>query len=134
MKIWSSFRVRLLVGSLLWTAGLLYVAHLVSVLVMFGYSAFRGFDHVLSILMLAIAMMTAGVLLVRHGLSSFTELRRRLSSVHSGHERQVGGRYPTEVQPLVDDLNALLAHRDARIREALAKDGHFRTAGFVIAS
>lgn len=33
------------------------------------------------------------------------------------------GHYPTEVQPLVDDLNALLAHRDQRISEALAKAG-----------
>jgi signal transduction histidine kinase len=123
MRLWSSFRFRLLAGTLLWTVGLLYVAHLVSVLIMFGYPALRGFNHLLSILALSIVMMIAGVLFVRNGLSSFTELRRRLSSVHGGRERQVGGSYPTEVQPLVNDLNALLAHRDERIRAALAKAG-----------
>lgn len=123
MKLWSSFRFRLLVGSLLWTAGLLYIAHLVSVLVMFGSHAFRDVTHIFTILFIAIVMMIAGVLLVRSGLASFKELRRRLLSVHSGRERQVGGRYPTEVQPLVDDLNALLAHRDTRVTAALAKAG-----------
>ena len=64
-----------------------------------------------------------GAMLARNGLASFNELRQRLSSVRSGQNKQVEGTYPTEVQPLVDDLNALLAHRDQRIREALTKAG-----------
>src|SRR4029079_16664412 len=47
----------------------------------------------------------------------------RLAAVHDGRDSRVGGSYPTEVQPLVDDLNALLAHREQRIRAALAKAG-----------
>jgi signal transduction histidine kinase len=121
--LWLSFRFRLLVGSLLWTAGLLYIAHVGSVLVMFGWEAFRNADNVLTMLAIALALLVLGVSLVRNGLSSFNELRRRLSSVRSGHDKQVGGAYPTEVQPLVDDLNALLAHRDHRMREALTKAG-----------
>jgi signal transduction histidine kinase len=31
--------------------------------------------------------------------------------------------YPSEIQPLVDDLNALLAHREQMVRRALAKAG-----------
>jgi signal transduction histidine kinase len=50
-------------------------------------------------------------------------LRRRLADVHAGRQRAVVGTYPSEVQPLVDDLNALLDHRDRRVREALAKAG-----------
>ncbi len=123
MKLWSSFRIRFLLGSLLWTGGLLYVAHLVSVLVMFGPEPLLNFRHLFTILVMSVGFMITGVLLIRNGLSSFGELRRRLSSVHNGRERQVGGSYPTEVQPLVDDLNVLLAHRDTRIREALAKAG-----------
>jgi signal transduction histidine kinase len=56
-------------------------------------------------------------------LQTFAELRKRLAAVHDGRESRVGGAYPSEVQPLVDDLNALLAHREQRVREALAKAG-----------
>ena len=38
-------------------------------------------------------------------------------------DRVVLGEFPTEVQPLVNDLNALLAHRDRRVADALAKAG-----------
>lgn len=121
--LWSSFRFRLLVGSLLWTAGLLYIAHLLSVFVMFGRGPFRDASNVLGLLMIAIVFLMLGAMLARNGLASFNELRQRLSSVRSGQNKQVEGTYPTEVQPLVDDLNALLAHRDQRIREALTKAG-----------
>ena len=50
-------------------------------------------------------------------------MRRRLSDIRAGKERQLLGSYPTEVQPLVDDLNALLEHRDQTVRKALAKAG-----------
>lgn len=43
--------------------------------------------------------------------------------MHEGRERQIEGTFPTEVRPLVNDLNALLVHRDKRVREALAKAG-----------
>ena len=121
--LWSSFRFRLLVGSLLWTAGLLYIAHLLSVFVMFGRGPFRDASNVLGLLVIAIVFLMLGAMLARNGLASFNELRQRLSSVRSGQNKQVEGTYPTEVQPLVDDLNALLAHRDQRIREALTKAG-----------
>ncbi len=124
MNPWSSFRVRLLAGSLLWTAGLLYVAHLLSVVIMFGPGAFStALPRILATLCVAVVSMAAGVWLARTGLSSFSALRRHLSDVRTGLTRQIGGRYPTEVQPLVDDLNALLAHRDARVNQALAKAG-----------
>jgi signal transduction histidine kinase len=121
--LWSSFRFRLLIGSLLWTAGLLYIAHVLSVLVMFGRGPFRNSEFAITSLVMALVLMALGILMVRNGLSSFNALRRRLSNVRSGHDRQVEGTYPTEVQPLVDDLNALLSHRDQRMREALTKAG-----------
>lgn len=121
--LWSSFRFRLLVGSLLWTAGLLYIAHLLSLFVMFGRGPFRDASNALGLLVIAIVFLMLGAMLARNGLASFNELRQRLSSVRSGQNKQVEGTYPTEVQPLVDDLNALLAHRDQRIREALTKAG-----------
>ena len=121
--LWSSFRFRLLIGSLLWTLGLLYIAHLLSVFIMFGREPFTNPNNVFRLVPVAMVCLALGLLLVRNGLSSFNDLRRRLSSVRSGHTKQIEGTYPTEVQPLVDDLNALLVHRDQRIGEALSKAG-----------
>jgi signal transduction histidine kinase len=90
---------------------------------MFGRGPFRNSEFAVTALVMALVSMALGILMVRNGLSSFNALRRRLSNVRSGHDRQVEGTYPTEVQPLVDDLNALLSHRDQRMREALTKAG-----------
>ncbi|HUE86122.1 MAG TPA: sensor histidine kinase [Vicinamibacterales bacterium] len=121
--VWSSFRVRLVVGSLLWTAGLLYVAHLTFVLLFLGFAAFTQPVWITLTLVLATALMIAGARIVQHGMASFHELRRRLADVHTGRDRVVSGEFPAEVQPLVDDLNALLAHRDRRVADALARAG-----------
>ena len=122
-KLWSSFRVRLLVGTFAWTAGLLFIAHMVSVIFLFGYDSFRRIAPSFGIVALVLGVMIAGVLIVRSGIARFTELRRRLNDVHEGRERVVLGTFATEVQPLVDDLNALLRHRDKRVSDALAKAG-----------
>ena len=58
----------------------------------------------------------------RGGLSPFERLRARLSAVRDGRDRRVEGNYPTEVQPLVNDLNALLEHREDVVR-AGAREG-----------
>jgi signal transduction histidine kinase len=121
--VWSSFRVRLVVGSLLWTAGLLYVAHVTFVLVFIGPSAFMLPVRLGLTLALAIGAMLAGAWIVQHGMASFRGLRTRLADVREGRERAVAGTFPAEVQPLVNDLNALLAHRDRRVADALAKAG-----------
>lgn len=122
-RAWSSFRLRLVIGSLLWTAGLLYVAHLTFVWLFIGLQAFIGPVRISLTLVLAMAMMIAGARIVQRGMASFRELRARLADVHDGRDRVVTGDYPSEVQPLVDDLNALLADRDRRVTGALAKAG-----------
>jgi signal transduction histidine kinase len=43
--------------------------------------------------------------------------------VHAGRDVRVTGEYPSEVQPLVDDLNALLERREQMVRRAIAKAG-----------
>src|SRR5205085_7636178 len=50
-------------------------------------------------------------------------LRQRLAAVHSGVTPRVEGSYPAEVQPLVDDVNALLDERERRVKRAVAKAG-----------
>ena len=121
--LWSSFRVRLLVGSIAWTLGLLYVTHVTSVFIIVGSHAFTAKVRISAMLVLALALMLFGALTVQRSMASFAELRKRLNDIHSGRERQITGQYLSEVRPVVDDLNALLEHRERRVREALAKAG-----------
>ena len=67
--------------------------------------------------------MLVGFLEIRRGMSPINELRKRLAAVHKGIDARVGGSYPAEVQPLVDDLNALLDERERRVARAVAKAG-----------
>jgi signal transduction histidine kinase len=118
----SSFRVRLLVGSILWVAGMLAIAHMLSLSLMHRYPIMIRFRHD-HVLIVALIVMAIGLWQVRRGLSPFGRLRERLSAVRDGRERRLEGTYPTEVQPLVNDLNAVLDHREQSVRRAVAKAG-----------
>jgi signal transduction histidine kinase len=67
--------------------------------------------------------MAAGVWWARHGLTPFRLLRERLMAVRAGRERRIEGWYPAEVQPLIDNLNALLEDREKAVKRALATAG-----------
>jgi signal transduction histidine kinase len=117
-----SLRLRLVVGWLLWTAGLLAIAHML-------FLAFGG-QHVFSlrisrpgVVLVALALMGAGLLLVRKGVSPLQALRSRLVDVREGRAARLEGSYPSEVQPLAADLNALLDQREQAVRRAVAKAG-----------
>ena len=71
----------------------------------------------------AVFCMVAGLVVARGGLASVDNLRTRLNRLRAGRERRMDGAYPAEVQPLVDDLNALLDHREQAIQRAIAKSG-----------
>jgi signal transduction histidine kinase len=113
-----------MMGAILWTIGLLVV-----VTIIFTFSAHARDSamvihrHTAVSVVVTVACLIGGLALVREGLHPFDTMRRRLSDVREGKERQLLGSYPAEVQPLVDDLNALLDHRDQTVRKALAKAG-----------
>jgi signal transduction histidine kinase len=117
----KSFRTRLLIGSIIFAGGLLAVFHMLS-LAMFRHSLTMRLDHAW-ILLGALIFIVIGVTQMRRGLSPFDELRQRLGAVRDGSQRRLEGRYPSEVQPLVNDLNTLLDHRDDAVRRALGKAG-----------
>jgi signal transduction histidine kinase len=120
----STLRGQVLLGAILWTLGLLALSgtaltfhpHLFRFLtVVHGYP---------NALMIGAALcMAAGLAVVRAGLAPFTEMRRRLGDVQRGAARQLLGDYPSEVRPLVRDLNALLAHHEAAVGRAIARAG-----------
>ena len=128
MKHRLSLRARVIIGTLFWTVGLFATVSFVLIHVMFWapeiirhiHLALRHFVLIVSI---AIACMIAGLWQIRKGLSAVDQVRARLLSVHRGEERRVTGSYPTEVQPLVDDLNTLLDDRERMVQRAIAKAG-----------
>jgi signal transduction histidine kinase len=119
----GSFRRRLIVGSLLWIFGFLAIAAAIGLALVHRYPQLVGLVHNAALIVFATVCLVGGLSMVRHGLSPFTELRERLAAVRDGRARRVDGRYPSEVQPLVDDLNALLEHRDQTVQRAIAKAG-----------
>ncbi len=124
-----SLRWRIVLGAMLWTLGLLPIGHMLF-LALTGYQRalwqFAGLFHIglsITLLVLAVLSLAAGFAQVRSGLLPFDQLRTRLSAVRDGQEVRIDGSYPAEVQPLVNDLNALLEHREKAVQRALAKAG-----------
>jgi signal transduction histidine kinase len=117
-----SFRGRVLLGTALWTLGLIPAMH-------FGFLAVHGQTRYMTnvgrgiSLVFSTVCIAAGAWQFRAGLRPFNRLRQQLLSLRDGSRSRIEGTYPTEVQPLVNDLNALLEHREQIVRRALAKAG-----------
>ena len=124
-----SFRARVFLGALLWTVGLFIAGVILSTIVMLHYRHYPQvlhgtlYGHWSVFSTIAALCMLFGFLQVRSGLSSLNQLRQRLAGVRDGRQGRIEGRYPSEVQPLVDDLNSLLHHREQAIARAVAKAG-----------
>ncbi len=123
-----SLRSRLLLGAVLWTIGLFIITLVVITAYMTHHpgapAKLHGFfTHPIPLTIVALVCLAIGVAQVRRGVSPINQLRARLGAVHRGHDGRVEGTYPSEIQPLVDDLNALLAHREQMVGRALAKAG-----------
>ena len=120
----TSVRRKVLFGALLWTFGMLAAF---SVVLTYHHPIFDTFrivhQHAPLMGLLAILSMIGGAAVVRAALAPLSDIRRNLLAVRNGSELRVGGNYPAEVQPLVDDLNALLAHLQEVVIRAGAKAG-----------
>jgi signal transduction histidine kinase len=128
MKTILSLRARIFIGAVFWMAALFVAAGMVLTYLMNqnpqAPAVVHGvFTHVNLLGVVAVICLGVGLLLVGRGLSSFDVLRARLLSVKQGEARRLQGEYPTEVMPLINDLNALLEDRDARVARALTKAG-----------
>lgn len=125
----TSLRTRILSGAVLWTIGLFWAGVIISTVLMLKYRRYpvilhgTASTHGTLLLVFVAACMVAGFVQVRRAFSPLNELRKQLAGVRAGREHQIGGRFPAEVQPLVDDLNALLGHRDQAVRRAITKAG-----------
>jgi signal transduction histidine kinase len=118
-----SLHARFVAGAVFWTAGLLAAAIAIAVTIVTRYphSALIVHDGLLALG--GAALVTAGLSVIRRGLSPVAMLRERLGDVRQGRSSRIEGEYPDEVAPLVDDLNGLLADRERRVARAAARAG-----------
>ncbi len=73
---------------------------------------------------LGAALVAAAALQVWIGLSPLQRLRQRLGGVRRGEARRLEGSFPSEVQPLIDDLNILLDHQAEVVERARMMAGN----------
>ncbi|MEQ1649060.1 MAG: HAMP domain-containing sensor histidine kinase [Hyphomicrobiaceae bacterium] len=69
-------------------------------------------------------MIGAASLLIMIAMRPLDHLRLSLASVRSGQKKALEGRFPNEVQPLVDDLNALLRSTNELVQRARTQAGN----------
>ena len=93
-------------------------------------SAAAAFDRVLwlSLGVLGAVLVMAAVVQVAVGLRPLSRLRSELAEVRSGRKRRFGAGVPSEVGPLVQDLNALLDHSEEVIGRARLQAGNLAHA------
>ncbi|MEO3691746.1 sensor histidine kinase [Roseateles paludis] len=92
--------------------------------------AAERFDKALAgaLLILLLLLCTGAALQVTLGLAPLGRLRLALAALRDGQTQRLEGRYPSEVQPLVDDLNALLDRQASTLERARAQAGNLAHA------
>ena len=124
-----SLRRQILYSALFWSVGLFLGVGLLAAVLLIQhpvqhvavYGTVRTHWHVLWVPV--IVLLAAGLLQLRRALSPLDPLRMRLGAVRARTAVRIEGQYPSEIQPLVDDLNALLEHQEQAVRRAIAKAG-----------
>ncbi len=82
----------------------------------------------LALAALALALWAASWWQVQLGLEPMRRLQQSLASLRAGRSSQLQGRFPAEVQPLVNELNALLDDNDRLVRQAREQTGNLAHA------
>lgn len=120
----GSLRTRLMVGAVVWMTAVLLVVGALLLKVLRDHPAHREpVTYFVAMGIVAGAFVAGGLFLVRKAVAPFRSLRASLSSVREGRSHRIEGDHPTEVQPLVNDLNGLLEDRERAIARALTTAG-----------
>lgn len=92
--------------------------------------AAQRFDSVLigALLVLMLLLCAGAFLQVSLGLAPLSRLREALSALRDGRTQRLEGRYPIEVQPLVDDLNSVLDQQSLTLERARTQAGNLAHA------
>ena len=82
----------------------------------------------LSLGVLALVLIAAAMVQVSVGLRPLVRLRAELAEVRAGRKKRFGAAAPSEVQPLLEDLNALLDHSEEVVGRARLQAGNLAHA------
>jgi len=63
-----------------------------------------------------------------YGLWPLRRVRREVASIRSGDKTRIGQDFPTEIRPLTEEINQLLAHSEAQAEEARRHAGNLAHA------
>ncbi len=77
-----------------------------------------GYLSIIAALLMAATWLQVGI-----GLSPLRTVRNRISDIRSGEAHLLDGIFPSEVRPLVDEINELVAARDEDLDRARARAG-----------
>jgi signal transduction histidine kinase len=86
-------------------------------------SSFRNLV-VVTLGIFGLGLVMASYLMVRFGLRPLEQIRRSLSAIRSGKQKQLTGSFPSEISPLVDEVNALLQSNQAILERARTQVGN----------
>jgi signal transduction histidine kinase len=118
-----SLRSRLILASLLWTGGLLALMHMLSLMLLHVLPGMRTSSQATAPVLAGLLFLAGGLVVLRQGLRPVLRLRAKLTAIRAGEDRRMEGAYPSEIQPLIDDLNALLEDREKAVKRALSTAG-----------
>jgi signal transduction histidine kinase len=81
-----------------------------------------------SLALLGLGLLILAALQTFYGLWPLRHIRRAIAAMRGGQNRRVDAPLPLEVQPMVDELNALLAHNEKQAEEARLHAGNLAHA------
>lgn len=121
----GSLRTRLVLGALVWMVAVLVAV--TAMLIKIGRNhpeyAMPGPTYHTAMGLVGGAFILGGLFLVSRAVAPLRDLRASLARVREGRGRRIEGDHPIEVQPLVNDLNALLEDRERAIARSLTTAG-----------
>ena len=77
---------------------------------------------------LGIGLLVLAALQTFYGLWPLRRVRREVASIRSGEETRISQDFPTEIRPLTEEINQLLAHSEEQAEEARRHAGNLAHA------
>ena len=77
---------------------------------------------------LGIGLIVLAALQAFYGLWPLRRVRQAIASIRSGAKSRIESRFPREIEPLTEELNALLAHNETQAEEARRHAGNLAHA------
>jgi signal transduction histidine kinase len=77
---------------------------------------------------LGVGLLVLAALQTFYGLWPLRRVQREVSSIRSGEKTRIGQDFPTEIRPLTEEINQLLAHSEAQAEEARRHAGNLAHA------